>query len=77
MNKILRKHNLRKIVETTNEPTTPNWSKDALALYLIRESCGLDRFSLIEKISNAKTAWDKIADSGSYFSPKDTHALSF
>ena len=77
MNKILRKHNLRKIVETTNEPTTPNWSKDALALYLIRESCGSDRFSLIEKISRAKDAWDEIADSGSYFSPKDTHALSF
>ena len=78
MNKILRKHNLRKIVETTNEPTTSACSKEnALALYLIRESCGSDRFSLIEKISKAKDAWDEIADSGSHFSPKDTHALSF
>ena len=78
MKTILRNHDLWNIVETTTEPTTPAWSKkNALALYLIRESCGLDRFSLIEKISNAKTAWDKIADSGSYFSPKDTHALSF
>ena len=76
MNKILRKHNLRKIVETTNEPTTPAWSKkNALALYLIRESCGSDKFSLIEKISKAEDAWDELA--GSYFSPKDTHALSF
>ena len=78
MNKILRKHNLRKIVETTNESTTPNWSKDALALYLIRESCGSNRFSLIEKISKAEEAWDTCAfNSGIYFSPKDTHALSF
>ena len=60
------------------ETTTPAWSKkNALALYLIRESCGQDRFSLIENISEAKKAWDEIANSGSYFSPKDTHALSF
>ena len=78
MKTFLMEHDLWNIVETTTEPTTPAWSKkNALALYLIRESCGLDRFSLIEKISNAKTAWDKIADSCSYFSPKDTHALSF
>ena len=69
------KHDLWNIVETTTEPA---WSKEnALALYLIRESCGSDRFSLIEKISKAKNAWDAIANSGSYFSPKDTHALSF
>ena len=76
MNKILRKHNLRKIVETTNEPTTPDWSKkNALALYLIRESCGLDRFSSIEKISKAEDAWEVIEfNSGIYFSPKETHA---
>ena len=72
------KHDLWNIVETTTEPTTPAWSKkNALALYLIRESCGLDRLSLIEEISKAKDAWDEIADSGSYFSHKDTHALSF
>ena len=75
MNKILRKHYLREIVETTNKPTTPAWSKNALALYLIRESCGTDRFTLIEKISKAKVAWKKIEfNSGIYFSPKDTHA---
>ena len=78
MKTILMNHDLWNIVETTTEPTTPAWSKkNALALYLIRESCGSDRFSLIEKISRAKDAWDEIADSGSYFSPKDTHALSF
>ena len=71
-------HDLWNIVETTTEPTTPAWSKkNALALYLIRESCGQDIFSLIENISEAKKAWDEIANSGSYFSPKDTHALSF
>nr|POE66829.1 hypothetical protein CFP56_71355 [Quercus suber] len=49
------------IVETTTEPTTPAWSKkNAMALYLIRESCGSDRFSLIEKISKAKIAWDTL-----------------
>ena len=76
MNKIFRKHNLRKIVETTNEPTTLDWSKkNALALYLIRESCGLDRFSSIEKISKAEDAWEEIEfNSGIYFSPKETHA---
>ena len=52
------------IVETTTEPTTPAWSKkNALALYLIRESYESDRFSLIEKISKAEDA-------------KDTHALT-
>ena len=76
MNKILRKHYLREIVETTNKPSTPDWSKkNALALYLIRESCGTDRFTLIEKISKAKDAWKEIEfNSGIYFSPKDTHA---
>ena len=65
--------------ETTTEPATPAWSKkNALALYLIRESCRSDRFSLIEKISKAEEAWDTFAfNSGIYFSPKDTHALSF
>ena len=76
MNKILRKHKLRKIVETTDEPTTPDWSKEnALALYLIRESCGSNRFSSIEKISKAEDAWNEIEfNSGIYFSPKETHA---
>nr|POF11817.1 hypothetical protein CFP56_66016 [Quercus suber] len=54
-------HDLWNIVETTTEPTTPAWSKkNALALYLIRESCGSDRFSLIEKISKAEDAWEEI-----------------
>ena len=76
MKTILMDHDLWNIVETTTKPTTPTWSKkNALALYLIRESCGQDRFSLIEKISKAEDAWDELA--GSYFSPKDTHALSF
>ena len=76
MNKILRKHNLRKIVETTNEPTTSDWSKkNALALYLIRESCGSNRFSSIEKISKVEDAWEVIEfNLGIYFSPKETHA---
>ena len=66
------------VVETTNKPTTPAWSKkNTLALYFIRESCGLDRFSLIEKISKADNAWYELADTGNYFSPKDTHALTF
>ena len=78
MKAILMDHDLWNIVETTTEPTTPAWSKkNALALYLIRESCGQDRFSLIEKISMAKIAWDTIAEfftySGSFLSP----ALTF
>ncbi|XP_075644590.1 uncharacterized protein LOC142615706 isoform X2 [Castanea sativa] len=64
MKTILTKHDLWNIVETTTEPITPAWSKkNALALYLIRESCGSDRFSLIENIRKAKIAWDEIADS--------------
>ena len=79
MKEVLMYHDLWNIVETTTQPTTPNWSKkNAMALYLIRESCGSDRFSLIEKISEAEVAWATLdPDSGSYFSPKDTHALSF
>ena len=64
MTTFLMEHDLWNIVETTTEPTTPAWSKkNALALYLIRESYELDKFSLIEKISKAKDA-------------KDTHALT-
>ena len=76
MNKILRRRNLSKIVETTNAPTTFDWSmENVLALYLIRESCGSNRFSSIEKISKAKDAWEVIeSNSGIYFSPKETHA---
>ena len=80
MKKILVDNDLWNIVETTTEPTTCAWSRNnALVLYLIRQSCKSDRFSLIEKIDKAKDAWDalRFADSGSYFSPKDTHALSF
>ncbi|XP_050281782.1 uncharacterized protein LOC126722672 isoform X1 [Quercus robur] len=58
MKEVLMYHDLWNIVEITTEPTTPNWSKkNAMALYLIRESCGSDRFSLIEKISEAEVAW--------------------
>ena len=87
MKTILMKHDLWNIVETTTKPATPAWSKkNALALYLIRESCRQDRFCLIEKITMAKIAWDTIAemnksntypDSGSYLSPENTHALTF
>ncbi|KAM3729276.1 hypothetical protein ACB098_M004200 [Castanea mollissima] len=63
MQAFLMEYDLWNIVETTTEPTTPAWSKkNALALYLIRESCGSDRFSLIEKISIAKIAWDTFAE---------------
>ncbi|XP_065618234.1 uncharacterized protein LOC136062722 isoform X2 [Quercus suber] len=62
MKTILMRHDLWNIVETTTEPTTRVWSKkNAMALYLIRESCGLGRFSLIEKIKYAKSAWDVFA----------------
>ena len=63
MKTFLMNHDLWNIVETTTEPTAPAWStKNALALYLIRESCGQDRFSLTEKISMAKIAWDTVAE---------------
>ena len=79
MKEVLMYHDLCNIVETTTEPTTPAWSKkNALALYLIRESYGSNRFSLIEKISEAEIAWDNIDPySGSYISPENTHALTF
>ncbi|KAM4073186.1 hypothetical protein ACJW30_M001800 [Castanea mollissima] len=63
MKTFLMKHDLWNIVETTTEPTTPAWSKkNALALYIIRESCGMAGFDLIEKISKAKDAWDTFAE---------------
>ena len=67
------------IVKTTTEPTAPAWSKkNALALYLIRESYESDRFSLIEKISEAEIAWDTLdPSSSSYISPENTHGLTF
>nr|POF23462.1 hypothetical protein CFP56_07372 [Quercus suber] len=92
MKTILMRHDLWNIVETTTEPTTRVWSKkNAMALYLIRESCGLGRFSLIEKIKYAKSAWDVFAkmsesdtgpviadpNSGSCLSSENTHALAF
>ena len=80
MKKNLVNHDLWNIFETTTEPTTPAWSKEnALALYLIRESCRLGRFSSIEKISATKIAWDtfaKMSKSGNYLSPESTHALN-
>ena len=87
MKTFLMNHDLWNIVETTTEPTTPAWSKkNALALYLIRESCESGIFSLIEENSMPKIAWDTFAemnkssadpDSGSYLFPKNTHALTF
>ena len=79
MKTFLKEHDLWNIVETTTEPTTPNWSKkNSLAVYLIKESCGSDRFSSIEKISEAKIAWDTLdPNAGSYLSPENTHALIF
>ena len=79
MKEVLMYHDLWNIVETTTKLTTPNWGKkNALASYLIRESCGLDRFSLIEKISEAEIAWDTLDPySSSYISPENTHGLTF
>nr|XP_048326670.1 uncharacterized protein LOC125421520 [Ziziphus jujuba var. spinosa] len=37
--------------------------KNATALHAIHISCGPDAFSLIEHITNAKEAWDKLAES--------------
>ena len=63
MKTFLMNHDLWNIVETTTEPTTPDWSKkNALALYLIRESCESGSFSLIEKISMAKIARDTFVE---------------
>ena len=59
------------IVEATTKPPMPEgdeiafmaWSKkNALALYLIRESCGSNKFPLIGKIREAKKAWDTLAE---------------
>ena len=81
MKTFLKEHDLWNIVETTTKPTTPAWSKkNALALYLIKESCESEKLSLIEKISMAKIAWDTYAEmikSGSYLSPESMHALTF
>ena len=64
-------NDLLEIVEATTEPPMPEddeiafkaWSqKNALALFLIRESCGSNIFPLIGNISEAKKAWDTLAD---------------
>ena len=64
-------HNLWDIVEATTKPPMPEddeiafkaWSKkNALALYLIRESCGSSVFPFIGNISEAKKAWDTLAE---------------
>ena len=74
---LLMNCHLWNIVETTTEPTTPASSKkNALALYLIRESGGLARCDSIKKINNAKHAWDTLANTGSNLSPENTHALT-
>ncbi|KAK7830163.1 hypothetical protein CFP56_028518 [Quercus suber] len=64
-------HYLWDIVEATTKPPMPEgdeiafkaWSKkNALALYLIRESCGSNIFPFIGKINEAKKAWDTLAE---------------
>ena len=75
MKTILMKYDHWNIFETTTEPTSAAWSKkNALALYLIRESCESDKFSLIEKIRKAKIAWDT-TDPGSGRSEEHTSEL--
>ena len=70
MKAYLTELNLWDIVEAAIEPPTPkndeiafeDWSrKNALALYLIRESFGSDALPLIGNISTAKIAWDTLA----------------
>lgn len=68
------------IFEETTEPPAPesdeyffNQFKNAFALYMMRETCGSDRFCLIENIPTAKIAWDTLsenynANTGTYFS---------
>lgn len=64
-------NDLLEIVVATTAPPMPEddeiafkaWSqKNALALFLIRESCGSDIFPMIGNISEAKKAWDTLAD---------------
>ena len=64
-------HDLWAIIEATTKPPMPEgdeiafkaWSKkNALALYLIRESCGSNIFRFIGKINEAKQAWDTLAE---------------
>ena len=71
------------IVEAATEPPTPkndeiafkDWSrKNALALYLIRESSRPKEFRLIGKISTAKIAWDTLTEMSK---PKSKLSLSF
>lgn len=71
MKTYFKNNDLLEIVEATTEPPMPEddeiafkaWSqKNALALFLIRESCGSNIFPLIGNISEAKKAWDTLAD---------------
>ena len=70
MKKCFINYDLLKIVEATTKPPKPedgeiaikDWSqKNALALFLIRESCGSNTLPLIGNISEAKKAWDTLA----------------
>ncbi len=75
--------NLWNIVEAAAKPPTPKdgeiafnaWSKkNSVALYLIRESCGLEAFPLIGKISMAKITWDTLAEK---YKPKSTDSGNY
>ncbi|KAE8038603.1 hypothetical protein FH972_011097 [Carpinus fangiana] len=65
----LMAHDLWDIVEKTNKPQEDDkaackaWSKkNFMALHVIQMSCGRNSFSIIKKISTAKTAWDTLAE---------------
>ena len=54
------------IFEATTEDdeiAISNWKrKNALALYVIRETCASDKLPLIENIRKAKIAWDTLEE---------------
>ena len=66
MKGILGKHELWDIVTTASldgyrgDNARMYWRKNAVALYLIRESCGSDRFSSIKGVDVAKEAWGSL-----------------
>ena len=76
MKKYFMNNNFWEIVEATTEPPMPEgdeiafkaWSqKNALALFFIRESCGSNIFPRIGNISEAKKAWDTLAEEFSLY----------
>ncbi|XP_030967072.1 protein ACCELERATED CELL DEATH 6-like isoform X2 [Quercus lobata] len=85
MKRYFMNNNLWEIVEATTEPPMPEgdeiafkaWSqKNALALFLIRESCGSNIFPRIGNISEAKKAWDTLAEEFSCYNYTDSYSGS-